>query len=90
MDMVHECLLPTRSLVWPEAQLQRPPPALPNVLHVQRCIAVPVQPPAWLWCWLGFGSLALSGLGRLSGLSWRLSLGALAALGWRGSAGPRL
>ncbi|KAL6753577.1 hypothetical protein V8C86DRAFT_2723884, partial [Haematococcus lacustris] len=42
-----------RSLLWPVAQLQRPPPALPSALHVQRCIAVPVQPPAWLWCWLG-------------------------------------
>ncbi|GFH06123.1 hypothetical protein HaLaN_00700, partial [Haematococcus lacustris] len=42
------------SLVWPVAQLQRPPPALPNALHVQRCLAVPVQPPAWLWCWFGW------------------------------------
>ncbi|KAJ9510495.1 hypothetical protein QJQ45_015963 [Haematococcus lacustris] len=40
--------------------------------------AVPVQPPAWLWGWLGLGSLAL------------LSLGALAAHGWLGSAGPWL
>ncbi|GFH06111.1 hypothetical protein HaLaN_00687, partial [Haematococcus lacustris] len=45
-----------------------------------RCIAVPVQPPAWLWCKLGSISLDL-------GLSCLLSLGALAALGWRGSAG---
>ncbi|GFH25029.1 hypothetical protein HaLaN_22920, partial [Haematococcus lacustris] len=27
--------------------------------HVQRCIAVPVQPPAWLCCWLSLGVLAL-------------------------------
>ncbi|KAL6744809.1 hypothetical protein V8C86DRAFT_3003888, partial [Haematococcus lacustris] len=53
------------SLVWPVAQLQRPPPALPNELHVQRCIAVPVQPPAWLWCWLGFGSLGWAGWAQL-------------------------
>ncbi|GFH15375.1 hypothetical protein HaLaN_11592, partial [Haematococcus lacustris] len=33
-------------LLRPVAQLQWPPPALPNALHVQRCIAVPVQPPA--------------------------------------------
>ncbi|GFH13906.1 uncharacterized protein HaLaN_09871, partial [Haematococcus lacustris] len=66
------------------AQLQWAPPALPDVLHVQRCIAVPVQPPARLWCWLGFGSLAL-GLGVLGGLSCLLSVGALAALGWQGS-----
>ncbi|KAL6756424.1 hypothetical protein V8C86DRAFT_71863 [Haematococcus lacustris] len=64
------------SLVWPPAQLQRAPPALPNALHVQRCIAVPVQPPVWLWCWLGLGSLALGfafALGGLGGLSWLLS-----------------
>ncbi|KAL6755046.1 hypothetical protein V8C86DRAFT_2685354 [Haematococcus lacustris] len=29
-------------LVWPPAHLQRAPPALPNALHVQRCIAVPI------------------------------------------------
>ncbi|KAL6757094.1 hypothetical protein V8C86DRAFT_2631912, partial [Haematococcus lacustris] len=76
------------SLLWPVEQLQWPPPALPNALHVQRCIAVPVQPPAWLWRWLGFGSLALGLACVLGGLSCQLSLGALAALGWRGSAGP--
>ncbi|GFH30356.1 hypothetical protein HaLaN_29194 [Haematococcus lacustris] len=31
------------------AQLQQAPPALPNALHVQCCIAVPVQPSDWLW-----------------------------------------
>ncbi|GFH18081.1 hypothetical protein HaLaN_14824, partial [Haematococcus lacustris] len=72
-------------------QLQGAPPALPNALHVQRCIAVPVQPPACLWCWLYHSSLApglpiaLSGLG---GLSCLLNLNALAALGWRGVLGP--
>ncbi|GFH08877.1 hypothetical protein HaLaN_03916 [Haematococcus lacustris] len=79
------------SLLWPVAQLQRAPPALSNALHVQRCIAVPVQPPAWLWGWLGFGSLALAfalALNGLGGLSCRLSLGAFVALGWHGSAGP--
>ncbi|GFH26043.1 hypothetical protein HaLaN_24120 [Haematococcus lacustris] len=55
----------------PSAQIQRAPPALPNVRHVQFCIAVPVYPPAWLrealdpaseaaacvtaWMWGGWG-----------------------------------
>ncbi|GFH28502.1 predicted protein [Haematococcus lacustris] len=78
------------SLVWLVAQLQWPPPALPNALHVQRCIAVPVRPLAWLRCLLGFGSLAMGlafALGGLDGLS---CINALAVLNWQGSAGPRL
>ncbi|GFH08959.1 hypothetical protein HaLaN_04007 [Haematococcus lacustris] len=35
---------PGLPLLWPLAQLQWAPPALPNALPVQRCIAVPVQP----------------------------------------------
>ncbi|KAL6750654.1 hypothetical protein V8C86DRAFT_3181071 [Haematococcus lacustris] len=73
-------------LIWPPAQLQWAQPALPNALQVQRCIAVPVQPPTWLWCWLGFGSLALGlafALRGLGGLSRLFSLGDLLHLaGW--------
>ncbi|GFH22640.1 hypothetical protein HaLaN_20135 [Haematococcus lacustris] len=71
------------------AQVHWPPPLdhLHNGGMKVLQTVVPVQPPAWLWCWLGFGSLALA----LCGLSCRLNLGALAALaalGGRGVLGP--
>ncbi|GFH23121.1 hypothetical protein HaLaN_20683 [Haematococcus lacustris] len=46
-------------LLWPVAQLQWAPLALPNALHVQSCIAVPVQPPAR--CLLSLSALAALG-----------------------------
>ncbi|GFH07242.1 hypothetical protein HaLaN_02019 [Haematococcus lacustris] len=63
------------SLLWLPAQLQRAPPAFPNVLHVQRCVAVPVQPPAWLRCLLRLGALAAIGE---RGSSWVQALRLLA------------
>ncbi|GFH20017.1 hypothetical protein HaLaN_17066 [Haematococcus lacustris] len=76
-------------LLRPPAQLQRAPPALPNALHGQCCIAVPVQPGCGAGVGVGLAALPLllPLVGWVSSASWSASVRLLRLAGG-GVTGP--